>query len=79
MANTLMRRYGSTMSEAINLADPDFEPSDEQLAGLMQRAFAGVRPAQVAMQRKLREEIAVARSHALRRLDELEAASARAK
>lgn len=62
------------MSEPINLADPDFEPSDAQLAELMQRAFAGVRPAHIEMQRKLREEIAVARTHALGRLQDLEAA-----
>jgi hypothetical protein len=31
-----------TMSDAINLADPSFEPSDEQLEGLASRAFASV-------------------------------------
>jgi hypothetical protein len=29
------------MGDAINLADPDFEPTDEQLSGLSKRAFAG--------------------------------------
>jgi hypothetical protein len=65
------------MSERVNLADPDFEPSDAQLAELMRGAFAGVRPAQVEMERKLRAEIALARSGALRRLEELEAARAK--
>jgi hypothetical protein len=30
------------MDGKINLADPDFEPSDEQLQELMRRAFAHV-------------------------------------
>lgn len=47
-----------------NLADPDFEPTDEQLAELMRRAFSGV-PAQLEeSRRKLREQIAVARLEA---------------
>jgi len=33
------------MPSEINLADPEFEPSDEELKGLMERAFAGVRQA----------------------------------
>jgi len=33
------------MAAHVNLADPDFEPSDEELRGLMSRAFAGVREA----------------------------------
>jgi hypothetical protein len=73
VVNRSMRRYASSVSEPINLADPSWEPSDAQLAGLMQRAFAGVRPAQAEMLRKLRAEIALARTGALRRLDELEA------
>ncbi len=61
------------MSERVNLADPDCEPTDAQLTELMQGAFAKVRPAQVEMLRRLREDIATARRHALQRLDELEA------
>lgn len=33
------------MPASINLADPDFEPSDDELKGLMTRAFAGIREA----------------------------------
>lgn len=61
----------------MNLADPDWEPSDAQLVGLSSRAFASVRPSQVEMLRKLRGEIEVARVRALRRLDDAEAARAK--
>jgi hypothetical protein len=54
------------MSDAINLADPDFEPTDEQLIGLSVRAFAGVRAAHEAAMARLRAEIAVAREETLR-------------
>jgi hypothetical protein len=56
------------MSERINLADPSFEPTDEQLAGLMSRAFAGVRGAHERTMARLRAEIAAARVEALTRL-----------
>jgi hypothetical protein len=56
------------MSERINLADPSFEPTDEQLAGLMSRAFAGVRGAHERAMARLRVEIAAARAEALSRL-----------
>jgi hypothetical protein len=52
------------MSEPINLADPSFEPTDEQLAGLMARAFAGVRGARERAMANLRAEIAAARAEA---------------
>jgi hypothetical protein len=57
-----------SMSAPINLADPAFEPTDEQLAGLMSRAFAGVRPAHERAMARLRADIAVARDEALRAL-----------
>jgi len=57
------------MNEPRNLADPSFEPTDEQLAGLTARAFAGVRAAHVRAMAKLRVDIAEARDEALRRLD----------
>ena len=52
--------------EAPNLADPDFEPSDEQFAELMRRAFAGVTEAHLETLRKLHAEIAVQSAEALR-------------
>jgi hypothetical protein len=49
-----------------NLADPDFEPSDEDLIGLSQRAFAGVREQHERVLEKLRAEIELARAEILR-------------
>jgi hypothetical protein len=51
-----------------NLADPSYEPSDEELQGLANRAFAGLREAEIALQEKLRHDIAREREHALARL-----------
>jgi hypothetical protein len=53
---------------AVNLADPDCEPSDDDLAGLMERAFANVRAEDEQRLAKLREEIAAERAEAMRRL-----------
>jgi hypothetical protein len=61
------------MSEPINLADPSFEPTDEQLSGLSARAFAGVRAAHEQAMAKLRTDIAAARVEALRQLDDRDA------
>jgi hypothetical protein len=52
----------------VNLADPEFEPTDAQLVGLSQRAFAGVAEAHQAALRRLRGEIAEARAAVLARL-----------
>lgn len=57
------------MANAINLADPEFEPSDEQLRDLSTRAFAGVREAHELALQKLRTDITAARGDALRSLD----------
>lgn len=56
------------MSGPKRLADPDFEPTDEDLIGLAKRAFAHVREQQEELLRKLRAEIATARKAALERL-----------
>jgi len=56
------------VSELKRLADPAFEPTDEDLVGLAKRAFAHVREAQEDSLRKLRAEIAAARQAALERL-----------
>lgn len=50
------------------LANPAFEPSDEDLIGLSKRAFAHVREAREASLEKLRAEIAAARKASLERL-----------
>jgi hypothetical protein len=41
----------------INLADPSFEPSDEDLQSLSKRAFAHVKAQNDEMLRQLRERI----------------------
>ena len=61
---------GSLLVNALhpNLADPDYEPSDDELAGLTKRAFAGVKEAERLRLEKLRGDIARAREEALARL-----------
>jgi hypothetical protein len=50
---------------AINLADPDFEPSDTQLEELAVKAFAHVKAAREASLQELRARIEAARREAL--------------
>lgn len=57
------------MSDRIDLADPDFEPSDAQLIGLSTRAFAGVRETREQSQRDLRAKVEKARAAALAALE----------
>jgi hypothetical protein len=57
-----------------NLADPDFEPTDEQLQELMKSAFANVKADQASMDR-LRLEIAQARVIAFERVSKMLAES----
>jgi hypothetical protein len=64
------------VSERINLADPNFEPTDEQLMGLSARAFAGVAQAREHALAKLRTAISVARVQALRDYEERQRALA---
>ena len=45
------------MKDEVNLMDPECEPTDEQLIGLSQRAFAGVGAAHDAALARLREQI----------------------
>jgi len=56
------------MERKVNLADPEFEPTDEELIELAHRAFAGVAKANEATQAKLRADIAALREESLRRL-----------
>ena len=51
----------------VNLADPEFEPTDEQLAELFKRAFADVGSKHRESLAKLRAEIARLRVEARRR------------
>jgi hypothetical protein len=45
----------------INLSDPDFEPTDEQLVGLSKRAFANLEERRLDIEAKLRARIRAAR------------------
>jgi hypothetical protein len=56
------------MEDRKRLADPAYEPTDEDLVGLSKRAFAHVRGAREASLRRMREQIAAARKSALDRL-----------
>jgi hypothetical protein len=47
------------------LSDPAFEPTDDDLIGLSERAFAHVREAREASLRQMREDIAAARQEAM--------------
>lgn len=62
----LRPRYASVMLAPGNLADPDFEPSDDDLMGLSKRAFSGVREQRERALDKLRAEIDTARAEILR-------------
>lgn len=57
------------MATPVNLADPDVEPSDEQLADLMHRAFAGIADGHQASLRAMRARIAAAQVEVLRALE----------
>ena len=59
------------MERKVNLGDPDFEPTDEELIELSHRAFAGVPTANEDAQAKLRADIAALREESLRRLARL--------
>ncbi|HSK03007.1 MAG TPA: hypothetical protein VK932_17270 [Kofleriaceae bacterium] len=51
-----------------NLADPDYEPSDEELQQLARDAFADVPARQREAQRRLWDQIAALRAEVLARL-----------
>jgi hypothetical protein len=51
--------------ERVNLADPDFEPTDEQLMALSRAAFADVPEERRKADERLRREIARLRVEAL--------------
>jgi hypothetical protein len=61
------------MLEPVNLADPECEPTDEQLRELMAGAFAGVREQRERALQRIRAEIEAARAVVLQ---EVEAATA---
>lgn len=52
------RGYGFEMADRVNLADPTYEPSDEDLKRLMHEAFAGLREAREQSLVEMRTRIA---------------------
>lgn len=54
------------MDDRINLADPDFEPTDEQLKELSRRAFAGVQASHEIAMAQLRAGIELASAATLK-------------
>jgi len=50
-------RYDPDVADHQNLADPAYEPSDEELARLMRTSFAGLRRAREESLREMRERI----------------------
>lgn len=70
LAWLLTEPYDRAMGGRINLADPSFEPTDEQLQELSRRAFAGVAAANARALAKLRAQIGNARQEALRALEQ---------
>ena len=69
LAPYLRGGYKSPMVTPVNLADPDIEPSDEQLEGLMHRAFAGIADGHEASLRAMRARITAAQAEVLRALE----------
>ena len=65
------------MANGIDLADPDFEPTGEQLQELSKRAFAGVREAHEKSLVEIRARIAKHGDEVLQRLADEETARAR--
>ena len=56
------------MSRVTNFGDPNFEPTDEELAELMHEAFADVPARNAAGLARIHEEVARLREEALARL-----------
>lgn len=59
----------------VNLADPDFEPTDEQLQALSKRAFADVARQHADALRRLEASIAERRKVVLERVQRLRGAA----
>jgi hypothetical protein len=67
------------MCGVIHLADPDFEPTDEQLMELSKRAFADVTQRHEASLARLRAEIVERSAQVLREFEAREAGRSKAK
>ena len=70
MATPMPGPYTSSVNDRrIDLADPGFEPTDEELIGLAHRAFADVKERHDAALARLRAEIAALTEGSLRAVD----------
>ena len=77
MATRLPRPYTRSVTERrIDLSDPGFEPTDEELVGLAHRAFAGVKERHEAALARIRAEIATVTQRSLLAIDARGAARA---
>ena len=54
-----------------NFADPEYEPTDEELAELMHEAFSGIQEAREQSLREMRARIAAAQDLARARIGDL--------
>lgn len=54
-----------------NFADPEYEPSDQELAELMHEAFSGIREAREQSIQEMRARIAAAQALARARIGDL--------
>lgn len=59
------------MRTGSNFADPEYEPTDEELAELMHEAFSGIREAREQSLREMRARISVAQERARARIADL--------
>ena len=64
MAERQRGRYHLGMAATVNLADPAYEPSDDDFARLMRSSFEGLRRAREESLREMRERILALQSAA---------------
>ena len=57
------------MTDRVNFADPDYEPSDADLAALMHEAFAGLREAHEQSIKEMHQRIAALQAEARARFE----------
>lgn len=53
------------MTHRVNLADPNYEPTDEDLQRLSREAFSGLSEQEIEMEARLRREVSALRIEAL--------------
>lgn len=76
MATPGAPRYALVMRPGVNFADPEFEPTDEELEELSREAFSDVATRRERALEQLRERIAALRADILSRVKDLAVAGA---